>query len=60
MIPRFWIYDIYFLGILFYQIDGRKFEFYDYCENDLAFSFYGLSDLASTMLDYQLFIENKT
>ncbi len=60
MIPRFWIDDTYFLGILLHGFVGKQVEFIDYRKNKINFRFYSLSDFNSTLLDYEIFLQNKT
>lgn len=50
-IPRFWIDDVYFTGLLLYGLDDIK--WYDY--KNLKFSYYDYWDLGNTLTIYELY-----
>ena len=53
IIPRFWIDDVYFTGILLYGFDQIK--WYDFKQESLKWSYYDFWDLGNTLNIYELY-----
>jgi hypothetical protein len=53
IIPRFWIDDVYFTGLLLYGFDAIK--WYDFKQEHLKWSYYDFWDLGNTLNIYELY-----